>query len=184
MAIRSRYEVFAGNRHDATTLQEIVARMERRYGRINRIWALDRGMVSENNVQWLRQRGSRYIVGTPKCQLRRFERQLIEGQWTEVREGLQVKTCKGPDGCETFILCRSESRKDKERAMRERFQQRIEAGLEKIRVFCDSLRQKVGTIERRVGRLMGQNSRAAGLFEVQVVDSGGRASLAWSWIDG
>ena len=174
------YEVFAGNRHDVTTLQEIVARMESRYGRMNRIWALDRGMVSADNVEWLQERGSRYIVGTPKSQLRHFERQLAQGNWTEVREGLEVKTCKGPEGSETFILCRSENRKDKERAMRERFQQRIEEGLEKIRVACDSRRQKLGVIERRVGRLMGQNSRAAGLFDVQVSDNGGRASLKWS----
>ena len=40
------YEVFAGNRVDVTTLQEMVATMERRYGRADRIWVGDRGMVS------------------------------------------------------------------------------------------------------------------------------------------
>ncbi len=100
-----------------------------------------------------------------------LERQLAEGNWANIREGLEVKTCMGPSGGETFILCRSESRKDKERAMRERFQQRIEDGLEQIRACCESRRQKVGVIERRVGRLMGQNSRAAGLFDAQVSDN-------------
>ena len=60
------YEVFAGNRNDATTLREIVERMEQRYGRESRIWALDRGMINADNLKWLRERGSRYIVGTPK----------------------------------------------------------------------------------------------------------------------
>jgi DDE family transposase len=64
------FEVFAGNRHDSTTLREIVHRMEERYGRSSRVWALDRGMVSDAHLDWLRQRGSRYIVGTPKAQLR------------------------------------------------------------------------------------------------------------------
>src|SRR5216684_6870791 len=82
------FEVFAGNRHDSTTLREIVARMEARYGRASRVWALDRGMVSEAHLDWLRQRGSRYIVATPKSQLRAFERQLLDGEWSAIREGL------------------------------------------------------------------------------------------------
>ena len=175
------YEVFAGNRNDVTTFQEIVARMENRYGQINRIWALDRGMISEANIEWLRKRGSRYIVGTPKSQLRRFERELAQGEWSEVRDGLEVKTCPGPEGGETFILCRSEDRTTKERAMRERFEKRIETGLEKIRVACDARRQQIGPIERRVGRLLGQNTRAAGLFDVQVTaGDDGHAGLEWS----
>ena len=67
------YEVFAGNRHDSTTLQEIVTRMESRYGSAGRIWALDRGMISEENLTWLKARGSHYIVGTPKRQLRQHQ---------------------------------------------------------------------------------------------------------------
>ena len=175
------YEVFAGNRNDVTTLREIVIRMEARYGRMRRIWALDRGMVSEANLQWLRERGSHYIVGTPKSQLRQFERELTEGAWSEVREGLEVKTCRGPEGRETFVLCRSEDRGSKERAMRERFEKRIEAGLEKIRAACEARRQQVGAVERRVGRLLGQNTRSAGLFDVGVTArSDGRAQLEWS----
>jgi transposase len=53
------FEVFAGNRHDSTTLREIVDTMETRYGRSSRVWALDRGMVSEAHLAWLRARGSR-----------------------------------------------------------------------------------------------------------------------------
>jgi transposase len=175
------YEVFAGNRNDVTTLQEIVARMESRYGQMNRIWALDRGMVSDANIAWLKERGSRYIVGTPKSQLRRFERQLTEGDWSEVRDGLEVKTCRSPDGQETFVLCRSEDRKTKERAMRERFEKRIETGLEKICAACEKRGQQIGAIERRVGRLLGQNTRAAALFDVQVTAAGeGHAQLEWS----
>src|ERR1035437_2960098 len=60
------YEVFAGNRVDVTTLQEIVQTMERRYGRADRIWVGDRGMVSADNIAFLKQSGRRYIVGTPK----------------------------------------------------------------------------------------------------------------------
>ncbi len=70
------YEVFAGNRHDSTTLEEIVETMEARYGRAQRIWVLDRGMVSEDNLEFLKAGQRQYIVGTPKSQLKRFEQQL------------------------------------------------------------------------------------------------------------
>src|SRR5207302_6765033 len=71
------YEVFAGNRHDSTTVQEIIQTMEAKYGKAHRIWVLDRGMVSEENVEYLQQGGRRYIVGTPKSQLKKFERELF-----------------------------------------------------------------------------------------------------------
>lgn len=175
------YEVFAGNRNDVTTVQEIVTRMEQRYGQDGRIWALDRGMVSEANLQWLRQRGSRYIVGTPKSQLKEYERQLLRGHWTEIRDGLEVQLVPTAAGAETFLLCRSADRGTKERAMRERFEQRIEAGLQKIQKACQTRRWALGAIERRVGRLLGRNPRAAGLFVVRVTaDAEGRARLRWS----
>ena len=60
------YEVFAGNRADVTTLQEMVEVMEKHYGVAERIWVLDRGLVSEENLAYLCQNKARYIVGTPK----------------------------------------------------------------------------------------------------------------------
>jgi hypothetical protein len=111
------YEVFAGNRTDVTTLQEIVQTMERRYGRADRIWVGDRGMVSANNIAFLKQSGRRYIVGTPKSMLKQFERELLAEDWRSIREGLEVKLCPSPDGDETFVLCRSRDRREKEKAM-------------------------------------------------------------------
>ena len=175
------YEVFAGNRNDVTTVQEIVARMEQRYGRDGRIWALDRGMVSAANLEWLRRRGARYIVGTPKSRLKQYQRQLLGGSWTEIREGLEVQTFESDDGHETFVLCRSADRAAKERALRERFEQRIEAGLEQIQRACATRRLAVGVVERRVGRLLGRNPRAAKLFDVRVTSgAGGAARVSWS----
>jgi transposase len=175
------YEVFAGNRNDATTLREIVARMEQRYGREGRIWAVDRGMINAANLAWLQERGSRYIVGTPKGELKRFEHALLKGTWTEIREGLEVRIVPGDSGSETFILCRSAERAAKERAMRERFEQRIENGLQAIVKGCQTRRHDLGVIERRVGRLLGQNARAARLFTVQVGrDASGRVEVSWS----
>jgi hypothetical protein len=66
------YEVFAGNRSDVTTVEEIVASMENKYGQANHIWVMDRGMVSADNVEFLQKGGRRYILGTPKSMLRKF----------------------------------------------------------------------------------------------------------------
>ncbi|SRR6266404_1927598 len=174
------YEVFAGNRNDSTTLQEIVSWMEGLYGRQGRIWVLDRGMVSEASLTWLKQRGSRYIVGAPRSRLKQFARALRKGDWETLREGLEVQRCPDGDGIETFILCRSAARADKERAMRDRFVARIVTGLRKIRATCRRQRCDVGKIERRLGRLLGKNTRAAGLFRV-VVEKGpdGAARIRW-----
>jgi transposase len=179
------YEVFAGNRHDSTTLEEIVETMEARYGRAQRIWALDRGMVSQDNLDFLNAGGRQYIVGTPKSQLKRFEQQLAAQDWHAVREGLEVKLCPCPDGgSETYILCRSRDRREKEQAMHARFEKRIEEGLTKIAAGCLKRAQPVGQIERRVGRLLGQNTRAAGLFEIQIrAAAGGAAQVNWKKVE-
>src|SRR4030066_263990 len=97
------YEVFSGNRSDVTTVEGIVKKIEAMYGTASRIWVMDRGMVSEENLEYLRTRGRRYNVGTSRSQLRRFERELLKEDWKQIREGLEVKLCCLPDGEESFI---------------------------------------------------------------------------------
>ncbi len=174
------YEVFAGNRSDVTTVEDIVETMEWRYGKADRIWVMDRGMICEENIEFLKEGGRRYIVGTPKGMLRKFERELLSQDWQSVHEGLEVKLCPSPDGDETFILCRSEDRREKEKAMHERFAKRIEEGLKQIEESCQRRKYKPVTIAKRLGKLLGRNSRAAGLFETDVVQGAdGRAKLIW-----
>ena len=178
------YEIFDGNRTDVTTVEEIVGTMEARYGRADRIWVMDRGMISDNNIAFLKQNGRRYIVGTPKSMLKRFERELLAEDWSSIRDGLEVKLCSAPDGDETFVLCRSADRREKEKAMHVRFETRIEEGLTKIEAACRKKKHKIATIAKRVGKLMGRNSRSAGLFETDIVEgSDGRAKLVWKKID-
>ena len=174
------YQVFAGDRNDVTTVEEIVEYIEAQYGAADRIWVMARGMVSEENVAFLREGGRRYILGTPKSSLRRFEQPLLEGNWETVREGLEVKLCPSPEGEETFILCRSAARREKEEAMHARFEQRIEAALEKLAKSCRKRKHRVGVLERRIGRVLERNSRAAGLFCVEVKEEAGRAQVVWS----
>lgn len=175
------YEIFAGNRTDVTTVKEVIELMEGRYGRANRIWVMDRGMVSEENMGLLTKEGRRYILGTQRGQLKKYEEELLKGDWQEVQAGLEVKRVDSPDGKEVFILCRSRDRAEKEKAIHDRFEQRIEEALIRMEKSCAKRRYQINVIERRIGRLLGKNSRAAGLFDVQVEKgSTGEAKVIWT----
>jgi len=168
------FEVFDGNRPDVTTTQEMVEIMEAKYGQAKRIWVMDRGMVSEDNLEYLRSTGARYLVGTPKSLLKKFEHQLLEQNWEKVQPGVDVQLCRSPEGTdEIFVLCRSAGRKEKENAILNRFVNRLETKLLKLAGQAQAGkardRQKV---ERRIGRLLEGNRRAASLFSVEVTETG------------
>lgn len=179
------YEIFAGNRHDSTTVKEIVNLMENRYGKAQRIWVMDRGMVSEDNLDFMKEGGRQYIIGTPKSQLKRFEEQLLAPDWRTIHDGLEVKLCPCPaGGKETFILCRSRDRRLKEQAMHQRFEKRIEEGLTQLGESCGKRKQDPIKVSQRVGKILGQNSRAAGLFDVQVTQNAeGAAQITWNKVE-
>lgn len=152
------FEVFAGNRNDVTTVQSMVQKMEERFGQAERIWVMDRGMVSEANIDFLRQRKAFYVVGTPKSQLKAFEAQLAQKEpWSQVQEGLEARLVDPPDGqgSERYVLCRSTSRAAKERAMLARQMERLTRELMKIDHTIQKSKKKpidLGKLERRIGR--------------------------------
>ena len=185
------YEVFAGNTADVTTVEHIVETMEKRYGRSDRIWVMDRGMVSQDNIDFLVSGGRRYIVGTHKSMLKKFEAEILKEDWNTIRDGLEVKLCRRPrgesdseDGCETddemFILCRSRDRSKKEEAMVRRSEDKIEERLNRMQARCEKQKRDPMKVEREVGRLLGQNTRAARIFQVRVTQKDdGSAKFEW-----
>ena len=190
------YEVFAGNTADVTTVEHIVTTMEQRYGQSNRVWVMDRGMVSEENLEFLRSSGRRYIVGTPKPMLKHYEQELLKEDWHAIRDGLEVKLCQAPPSDdaeatgdpaaepETFILCRSRDRSEKDSAILRRFEAKIEARLQSMADRCAKQKREPQKVEREVGRLLGQNTRAAKLFEVIVETTDeGHARLKWKKLE-
>lgn len=167
------FEIFDGNRVDVTTLQEMIRIMETRYGKANRIWVMDRGMVSEDNLDYMRQKGARYLVGTPKSMLQKIDQELLSRNWEEVHSGVEVQLCPTPDNQkETFVLCRSQGRREKENAILNRFVQKMEAGLAKMAasMATGKLRDRQKA-ERRIGRLQERNSRAASLFTITITET-------------
>jgi hypothetical protein len=186
------FEVFAGNRADVTTVEEIVEMMEKKYGVAERVWVMDRGMVSEENIEFLRAKKARYLVGTPKSQLRKFEAALLEKEgWSQVQPGLEAKLVPHPDGQgeEQFVLCRSQARREKEAAMLARQRERLGEELGKIdRALARRPARDTTAINRRIGRWQGRYPAAASLLEVTLrYDPEGRAcglSLSTTVADG
>jgi len=166
------YEIFAGNTADVTTVEEMVQRMEGKYGQAQRIWVMDRGMISEDNIEFLRQRKAHYLVGTPKSQLKQFEAQLLQKEhWAQVQEGVEVKLVPHPDGGddEQYILCRSSARRQKELAMIELARKRLRAQLDKTHASLQKRPARdPGPIERRIGRWLGRFPAAERLMTVTV----------------
>jgi len=174
------YEVFAGNTHDSQTVQTIVAAMEARHGALGRVWIADRGMASAKTLAWLRQTGRRYIIGAPKSQLKTFRGELAgQDGWRTVQEGVEVKLARDPDTEETVILCRSEDRRSKERAMHDKFSRRIEQALERLsaRIAHAKKRLDPAAINRQIGRILQKNQRAAARFAIALEPDAGLAGL-------
>jgi transposase len=167
------FEIFDGNRVEVTTTQEMIQIMESKYGKANRIWVMDRGMVSEDNLDYMRKKGARYLVGTPKSMLKKFEQQLLGKDWEEVQSGVEVRLCSVPDSQgETFGLCRSQGRREKENAILNRFVQNMEAGLAKMEASMASGKlQDRQKAERRIGRFRERNSRTTSLFTITVTET-------------
>jgi transposase len=165
------YEIFAGNTTDVSTVKPIVESMEERFGKVNRVWVMDRGMVSAENIAWLNATGRRYVIGTARAELGRWAKEIADKTaWRQIREDIEVKICRGPDGSETFLLCRSASRMEKEKAMHERFSQRIEAGLQSLARRIEKSRTQLdrGALERQIGRLLERNCRASARYSITI----------------
>jgi transposase len=177
------YETFDGNRADVTTMETVLRMVERKYGRARRVWIFDRGIISEENLKAIRRRGGQYLVGTPRSKLKEFERELLAEDWHQIRPEVEVKRVGIPNGEETYILCRSTARKDKEQAIRSRFSGRIEkalGGLEK-RVATGHLKNR-DNIQRKIGGIQARYPQVADLYTIELGERDGVLKLDWKLI--
>jgi len=174
------YELFDGNRADVSTIEAILRTVERKHGKARRVWIFDRGVVSEENLVAIRKRGGEYLVGTPRSKLKQFEQELLKDDFEKIRPEVEVKQILIPGGEETYILCRTAGRKEKEKAIRNRFVAKIEkalAGLRK-RIAEGKLRDRF-KMERNLGRIQASHPQVADLYEMAVQDSKEGPRLVW-----
>src|ERR1700687_1230665 len=175
------YETFDGNRADVSTMETILRMVERKYGKARRIWVFDRGIVSEENLQAIRRRSGQYLVGTPRSQMKQFEEELLKDDWTQVRPEVEVKKVAIPQGEETFTLCRTSGRKEKEKAIRNRFSARMEDALKRLAKTIETGRLKDRhKMERRLGRIQGGHPQVNDLYDVAVRDTPEGVRLHWA----
>ena len=166
------YEMFPGNTADKTTLRDMLALIQKRYGQAERIWVMDRGIPTEAVLAELRQGGAKvsYLVGTPKGRLTRLEQELAQQPWQEVRPQLRVKLL--PQAGEVYVLAESGARIHKERAMRRRKLKALWHRLGEIQgqdLTRDQRLEKLGAARDRAGR------GAAGLVNATVDAAGNLA---------
>lgn len=174
------YETFDGNRADVSTMETVLRMVERKYGKARRIWIFDRGIVSEENLAAIRKRGGQYLVGTPRSQMKRFEEELLKDDWKQVRPEVEVKQVAIPQGEETYILCRTVGRKEKEKAIRTRFSTRMEEGLIRLgkTIAAGRLKDR-NKMERRLGRIQANHSAVNDLYEIALRDTPEGVRLFW-----
>jgi transposase len=135
-------------------------------------------MVSEENLEYLRERNAHYIVGTPKARLRQFEAALLDQKdWCQVQEGVEVKLLDHPEaqGQERYVLCRSAARHQKESAMLQRQLDGLRGQLQQIDRSLRKRPAQPEAIERRIGTWMGRYTAAAKVFTVEVLCEAGEA---------
>ena len=175
------YETFDGNRADVSTMETVLRMVERKYGKARRIWVFDRGIVSEENLQAIRRRGGQYLVGTPRSQMKRFEEELLKDDWIQVRPEVEVKKVAIPQGAETFVLCRTSGRKEKEKAIRNRFSARMEEALKRLAAAIETGRLRDRhKMERRLGRIQASHPQVSDLHEVALRDGPDGVRLHWA----
>jgi transposase len=174
------YELFDGNRADVTTVEVILRTVERKHGKARRVWIFDRGVVSEENLVAIRKRGGQYLVGTTRSKLKQFEAELLKDDFEKIRPEVEVKQIKIPGGEETYILCRTVGRKEKEKAIRSRFVAKIEKALTGLaKRIADGKLKDRGKMFMGLGRIQASHPQVADLYEMAVKDSQEGARLVW-----
>ena len=147
------YEVLPGNTSDSTTLRAFLARIERQYGKAERVWCMDRGVPTEAVLEEMRAACPpvQYLVGTPKGRLNRLEQALLSKPWREARPGVKVKLL--PAEGELYVFAESAERIAKERSMRRRQLKWLWARLAQLQGMTltrDELLMKLGSAQSKV----------------------------------
>ncbi len=175
-----RSQVFAGNVQEATTLEAMLDGLGAGRGSLV---VMDRGIATEQSLQWLDAQGYRYLAVSREGR-RRFEQARAEQLETAAGGQVQVERVLSEDGQQVRLYCYSQERAKKERAIEDRRAQRFEEHLEKLHsgLGRPKARRKRAAIEQRLGRLQERSKGAAQHYEVSLeTDASGELVTAVRW---
>ena len=158
------YEVMPGNTSDKTTLPDFLAKIEKQYGKAQRIWVMDRGIPTEEILKQMRESDPPvlYLVGTPKRRLTQLEQKLAALPWAQAREGVEVKLLA--EAGEVYIYAQSRDRVNKERAMRRRQMRWLRDRLQELA----RMKPKRDALLMKLGAARQQAPAAWRLFDIVV----------------
>jgi transposase len=171
----------AGNTQDVQTVKKVISEVEKRFGTAQRIWVMDRGMISDATLAFLSKSERKYLLATRRSELARFEKHLDQGKWQtlEGHEEIVVKPIKR--GKVTYLLARSRPRRQKERAIRRRQRRALARALRQLQQTIAGGRLKSrDKILERIGRLKGKYPKATP-FVTLTVSKRGKVKLDVRW---
>jgi transposase len=171
----------AGNTQDLQTVPRIVAAVEQRFGRAQRVWVMDRGMISKETLRFLGKGGRQYLLATRRSDLKKFQKRLTADGWQRLPDNPEVEVKQFRHGKVQYLLARSKPRRKKERAMRRKQRRALAKALNKLhqRVAAGRLKSRDKILEA-LGRLKGRYPKACPFVSMTVTTTA-KPELRWSW---
>ena len=174
------HETLVGNTKDVQTVRRIVGAIEDRFGKSQRVWVMDRGMISADTLAFLEEPGRRYLLATRRDELKHFQAELLPAGWQQMpnHPGVVVKLLKRDEV--HYLLARSNDRKQKERAIRRQQRHSLALALRKLqaRVAKGRLKQRDKVLEA-IGRLKGRFPKAVPFVNVAVTTASLSVVVDW-----
>jgi len=184
------HEIFEGNRQDRTTVDEMLKALEKRTGkREGATVVVDRAMAYQENLEQIRARGLHYLVAGRQSERNQWLDDFEdEGGWEEVvrvpsvcnplQKKTRVEIKRRQKGEEVYLLCLSEGREEKDRAIREKQEERLIKDLERLKTRIEKGHlRKTEKIDQAIGRLKERYPRVVRYYQIQY--QGQPLSLSW-----
>ena len=173
------HEIFQGNRQDRSTVGEMLDVLEKRMGKHpGSTVVVDRGMAYEENLEQIRAHGLHYLVAGRQSERNQWLDDLEQADWEEVirmpsprnrsQKKSRVEIKRRQKGSEVYILCLSEGRQEKDRAIRVKQEGRLIEDLERLKGRVDKGHlKKTEKIHQAIGRLQERYPRVARYYQIQ-----------------
>jgi transposase len=174
------HEIFAGNTRDHLTLGTMIDRLRQRVElKEGATVVVDRGMAFDSNLAEIKARKLHYIVAIRQPERDRWlaEFEDTDGFRPVLREPsplnpaqkkttIEVKVCADTDE-QTYVLCRSQQRIAKDRAIRSKQEARLLADIEKLSLrVANKQLVKAEKINQAIGRLLERYPRVARYYRL------------------